>query len=95
MAYATTEVSAAPKQPNIQSAIESFDPAIKRLEVLIGRASACADRVIGSRPSAVEGIEKDPSPSHLVWAIDSRRERLSRAVDQLEIELQRIEGGLS
>lgn len=85
------------KTPNLQSAIEDFDPVIGRLETLVNRASGCSDRVVGSRPSEVAGNSRDqaPSPNNLIYAAHARRDRIVRAVDHLESEIQRLENGLA
>lgn len=83
------------KAVTIQSAIEDFDPVLARLDALGTRATNCADRIIGPRPSAVDNNDKNPSSSHLVWAIQERRTRLVHIVDHLEAEMQRIENGLA
>ena len=82
------------RSPSVASSIEDFDPVIGRLETLANRAMVCGDRIQGSRPSGVEGAAKDPSPNHLLWAIQNRRDRLVRVVDYIEAEMQRIETGL-
>jgi hypothetical protein len=79
----------------LQSSIEDFDPAIDRVEVLINRATNCADRITGTRPSEVGVTDKNPVASGLITAVQERRSRLARAVDRLESEVSRIESGLS
>lgn len=86
--------STAVKPPTVQSALEDFDPIIGRLETLANRVTGCGDRIVGARPSEVEGNEKPPSPNHLIYALHARRERLLRVVNHIESEVQRIENGL-
>lgn len=66
-----------------------------RLEKVAALAMSCADRIVGNHPSAVEN-EKDGAHSPtLIYAVQSRRGRLARAVDRLEDEMRRIEAGLA
>ena len=94
MAYGQETSAIQARPPSVASSIEDFDPVIGRLETLANRAMVCGDRIGGSRPSGVEGAPKDPSPNHLLWAIQSRRDRLVRAVDHIEGEMARLENGL-
>ena len=87
--------TAIPKSPNLQSTIEDFDPVIARVEQLVERASNCGDRIVGSRPAEVNAAKDAPPPNNLIFAAQSRRSRLARAVDFLEQEISRIEGGLA
>jgi len=85
-----------PKQITVQSAIEDMDPALGRLESLADRARTCADRVTGPRPSAVSEEQKPSDvPNGLIASAQYRRSRLVRTIDELESEIQRMEGSLS
>ena len=92
--YAGNNAPVQARPVSMASSIEDFDPVIGRLETLANRATMCGDRIAGSRPSGVEGGEKNPSPNHLLFAISNRRDRLVRVVDHIEAEMQRIETGL-
>ena len=94
MAYGQETTAIQARNPSVASSIEDFDPVIGRLETLANRAMVCGDRIGGARPSGVENGQKDPSPNHLLWAIQSRRERLVRVADYLEAEMARLENGL-
>lgn len=95
MAYATaTEAANIPKQDTLQSIVANFDPLLNRLDSLIGRAATCGDRIAGQRPESVGNGEKHPEPNHLIWALQSRRDRLAKIIDVLENEMSRIEQGL-
>lgn len=87
--------TAKPVSVTLQSSIEDFDPAIERVEVLINRATNCADRITGTRPSEVAGNEKNPLATGLISAVQERRSRLFRAIERLESEVGRIENGLA
>lgn len=95
MAFQNETSAAVPKAATVLSAIEDFDPIIGRLETLLTRAASSADRIVGARPSPVEGAEKNPTPNHLIYAIQARRERLMRVADHMEAEMSRIENGLA
>lgn len=90
----TEQAAVSVKQLTINSVIENLDPLLGRLEELAGRATNCGDRIHGPRPNGVDAGEKNPSPGNLIGAIQLRRDRLSRAVEALENEIKRIEGGL-
>lgn len=96
MAYANAGAEPkAIKPASIESSIEDFDPVLTRLESLANRASSCGDRLTGPRPTGVEGSKDAPAPNHLIYALQSRRERLVRVADHFEAEIQRIENGLA
>ncbi len=84
----------AARTPSVSSAVEDFDPVLSRLESIGARAMLCADRLVGSRPSGVDKPETAPSPSHLLFSLQARRERLVRCADLLESELERIAQGI-
>ena len=89
----TSVIGCAPTQARpqtIPTLLEDFDPVFGRLEALANRAQCCADRLVGSRPSEVGKAETNPAPSHLMYAVQARRERLVRAVDYMESEIERI-----
>lgn len=79
---------------SMQTSIEDLDPVIGRIEGLANRAMDCADKLLGSRPSEVAKDAPIPSPSHLMYSIQARRERLVRATDFLESEIARLADGL-
>ncbi len=85
----------AAKPSTLHSVIDSLDPILGRLESLAARTMSCGDRIVGSRPSAVEADPTEPAPNHLIWSLQARRERLQRVADNLEAEVSRIENGLA
>lgn len=89
------QVSAVSKPTTLHSVIDSLDPILGRLESLSARAMSCGDRIVGPRPSAVDSDPTEPAPNHLIWSIQSRRDRLSRCIENLESEIARIENGLA
>jgi len=86
--------SAAVKPATIQSAIDNFDPLIERIEKLAQAARNCANKIVGSQPSGVEVAKDVPPPNHLIFSIQARHDRLARASDVLESEMERIGRGL-
>jgi len=95
MAYLSEAAASVPvRAASVAANIESFDAVLERLEIIAHRATKCGDQITGSRPNAVEANEKSPTPGHLLVAIEVRRNRLVRAVDHIESEIQRIESGL-
>lgn len=95
--YASTagcNQSPATKAITAFSVIEDFDPVLSRLETLVQRASEISDKLIGARPVGIDGKEMPPTQSHLIAQIQDRRQRLVRAVDNLESELARASGNL-
>lgn len=93
--YGTATAGASIKPASLQSSIDAFDPVLSRLEEIATRATNCGDRITGSRPAEVEGRPESPSPNHLIFAIQARRERLVRIVDRIDSEMKRLESGIN
>ena len=94
-ATASTQSLNQPKSQTVLSSIEDFDPVLGRLESIAQKASGCAERITGPRPSEVSATEQPPSPNGLIYAVQERRSRLVRIVDYLESEMNRIENSLA
>lgn len=94
MAYA--EQAGTPvKLATVQSALASFDPALNRLNTILERATGCADKIVGTRPSPVPPQTDKVQAANLIAQIQDRRDHLVGLVDHLETEIQRIETGIS